>query len=248
MEGEEMENRLEPIPANSYLPLREIVYETLKDAIRKKIYKPGDRIMESKIADELKVSRTPVREAIRRLEQEGYLFTIYHRGTFVPNVTLRDIEDIFAIRGALESYACGMLAERIKDDNEVAAKEAVTELVGRLRPLLDKIEKYIAEKDMDKIVETDMEFHDFLYRASNNTRLEGINFNLRGQLTQYRTVSMSCPGRLEATLKEHRDIVEAIAAGDVEAAQKAASVHMKNAEDTLLNHFEGRNRNMRNRY
>ena len=135
MEGEEMENRLEPIPANSYLPLREIVYETLKDAIRKKIYKPGDRIMESKIADELKVSRTPVREAIRRLEQEGYLFTIYHRGTFVPNVTLRDIEDIFAIRGALESYACGMLAERIKDDNEVAAKEAVTELVGRLRPL-----------------------------------------------------------------------------------------------------------------
>ena len=75
-------------------------------------------------------------------------------------------------------------------------------------------------------------------------RNKGIIFNLRGQLTQYRTVSMSCPGRLEATLDEHRAIVEAIAAGDVESARKAAVVHMKNAEDTLLNHFEDRNRLM----
>ena len=235
-----MEPILEPIPLNSYLPLREIVYETLRDAIRKKIYKPGDRIMESKIADELKVSRTPVREAIRRLEQEGYLFTIYHRGTFVPSVTLRDIEDIYAIRRALEALACSLLAERIHDDNEVSAEEPVIEVVGHL----DKIAGYIEENDMDGIVETDMAFHDFLYRASNNSRLEGIIFNLRGQLTQYRTVSMSCPGRLEATLDEHRAIVEAIAAGDVESARKAAVVHMKNAEDTLLNHFEDRNRLM----
>ena len=239
-----MEPILEPIPLNSYLPLREIVYETLRDAIRKKIYKPGDRIMESKIADELKVSRTPVREAIRRLEQEGYLFTIYHRGTFVPSVTLRDIEDIYAIRRALEALACSLLAERIHDDNEVSAEEPVIEVVGHLRKLLDKIAGYIEENDMDGIVETDMAFHDFLYRASNNSRLEGIIFNLRGQLTQYRTVSMSCPGRLEATLDEHRAIVEAIAAGDVESARKAAVVHMKNAEDTLLNHFEDRNRVM----
>ena len=239
-----MEPILEPIPLNSYLPLREIVYETLRDAIRKKIYKPGDRIMESKIADELKVSRTPVREAIRRLEQEGYLFTIYHRGTFVPSVTLRDIEDIFAIRRALEALACSLLAERIHDDNEVSAEEPVIEVVSHLRKLLDKIAGYIEENDMDGIVETDMAFHDFLYRASNNSRLEGIIFNLRGQLTQYRTVSMSCPGRLEATLDEHRAIVEAIAAGDVESARKAAVVHMKNAEDTLLNHFEDRNRLM----
>ena len=239
-----MEPILEPIPLNSYLPLREIVYETLRDAIRKKIYKPGDRIMESKIADELKVSRTPVREAIRRLEQEGYLFTIYHRGTFVPSVTLRDIEDIYAIRRALEALACSLLAERIHDDNEVSAEEPVIEVVGHLRKLLYKIAGYIEENDMDGIVETDMAFHDFLYRASNNSRLEGIIFNLRGQLTQYRTVSMTCPGRLEATLDEHRAIVEAIAAGDVESARKAAVVHMKNAEDTLLNHFEDRNRLM----
>ena len=117
-------------------------------------------------------------------------------------------------------------------------------MVGHLRKLLDKIAGYIEENDMDGIVETDMAFHDFLYRASNNSRLEGIIFNLRGQLTQYRTVSMSCPGRLEATLDEHRAIVEAIAAGDVESARKAAVVHMKNAEDTLLNHFEDRNRLM----
>ena len=237
-----------PVPQGSGVinrkSARQAVYEEVCDWIITGVLEPGEKILDSELGEYFHDSRTPVREAIRRLEQEGYLFTIYHRGTFVPSVTLRDIEDIFAIRRALEALACSLLAERIHDDNEVSAEEPVIEVVGHLRKLLDKIAGYIEENDMDGIVETDMAFHDFLYRASNNSRLEGIIFNLRGQLTQYRTVSMSCPGRLEATLDEHRAIVEAIAAGDVESARKAAVVHMKNAEDTLLNHFEDRNRLM----
>ena len=235
-----MKGKLVPISESSYLPLREMVYETLRKAIVEKVFEPGDRILEVRIAEELNVSRTPVREAIRRLEQEGYLFTMYHRGTFVPSVTLRDIEEIYAIRAELEAYACGLIAGRIKDDQEVEAQEAVRDTLEKIHPLLNKVEEYILENDIDKIVTADIAFHDFLYKACNNTRLEGIINNLKGQLTQYRTVSMSTPGRLEATLEEHRAIVKAIEKGDVEAAKAAALTHMKNAEDILVAHFERR--------
>lgn len=83
---------------------------------------------------------------------------------------------------------------------------------------------------MEKIVETDIEFHDLLYHAARNNRLVGIISNLRDQLTRFRTLSMSYPGRLEATLEEHREIVEAIANG----ASKAAEHHMENSEKTIL--------------
>ena len=87
---------------------------------------------------------------------------------------------------------------------------------------------------MDKIVEADIEFHDLLYHASRNSRLIGIINKLREQLTRFRTLSMSYPGRLEATLDEHRAIVEAIAQGDSKMASKAAEHHMENAEKVLL--------------
>ena len=98
--------------------------------------------------------------------------------------------------------------------------------------------EYIEKNDMEKIVETDMEFHDILYQASRNTRLVGIIYNLREQLTRFRSTSMSYPGRLKETLEEHRRIVEAIAQGDVKEAQQAAEDHMEKAEQTLLASME----------
>lgn len=93
---------------------------------------------------------------------------------------------------------------------------------------------------MEKIVETDIEFHDLLYHAARNNRLVGIISNLRDQLTRFRTLSMSCPGRLEATLEEHREIVEAVANGDGRGASKAAEHHMENSEKTLLERWTSR--------
>ena len=91
---------------------------------------------------------------------------------------------------------------------------------------------------MDKIVECDTEFHDLLYQASRNSRLVGIIFNLREQLTRFRSTSMAFPGRLKATLEEHRRIVEAIAQGDVAEARAAAEYHMEKSEQTLLESME----------
>ena len=218
-----MDQRLAPIKLDSYQPLREVVCESLRDAIRKGILKPGERIMEIKLAEELGVSRTPVRDAIRKLELEGYVVMMPRRGTYVADMSIRDINEIFEIRTALESLSNGLAAEHITEDE-----------LEHLQRLLVIIGGYIKEGDMDKIVETDIEFHDLLYHAARNNRLVGIISNLRDQLTRFRTLSMSYPGRLEATLDEHRAIVEAIANGDGRSARKAAEHHMENSEKTLL--------------
>ena len=222
-----MEKRLAPIRLDSYQPLREVVCETLRDAIRKGILKPGERLMEIQLAEELGVSRTPVREAIRKLELEGYVIMMPRRGTYVANLSIRDVNEVFEIRTSLDSLASGLAAERITDEE-----------LERLQRLLVLIGEYIETNNMEKIVETDTEFHDLLYQASRNTRLVGIIFNLREQLTRFRTTSMGFPGRLAATLEEHRRIVEAIAQGDVKEAQAAAEYHMEKSEQTLLASME----------
>lgn len=218
-----MQRRLAPIKLDSYQPLREVVCETLREAIRGGVLKPGERLMEIQLAEELGVSRTPVREAIRKLELEGYVIMMPRRGTYVANLSIRDVNEVFEIRTTLDSLASGLAAERITDEE-----------LERLERLLVLIGEYIEQNDMDKIVETDMEFHDILYQASRNARLVGIIYNLREQLTRFRSTSMSYPGRLKETLEEHIRIVEAIAQGNVELAQKAAEEHMEKSEQTLL--------------
>ncbi len=222
-----MDNRLAPIKLDSYQPLREVVCESLREAIRRGILKPGERIMEIQLAEELGVSRTPVREAIRKLELEGYVVMMPRRGTYVANMSIRDINEIFEIRTSLESLSNGLAAEHITDEE-----------LEHLQRLLVIIGGYIKEGNMEKIVETDIEFHDLMYHAARNQRLVGIISNLRDQLTRFRTLSMSHPGRLEATLEEHKAIVEAIANGDRRSASKAAERHMENSEKTLLQAME----------
>ena len=215
--------RLQPIDLDTYQPLREAVCETLRDAIRKGILEPGERLMEVQLADELGISRTPVREAIRKLEQEGYVIMMPRRGTYVSDISTNDVKEIFEIRSALESLAAGLAARRIEPDE-----------LETLQNLLMEIEGYIAKNDIEKIVETDIKFHGLLYKVSRNERLVNIISNLKEQLARFRTLSMSYPGRLQETLEEHSEMVEAIANGDVSAARDAAEHHMERAEKTLL--------------
>lgn len=226
-----MDQRLTPIKLDSYQPLCEVVCESLRDAIRKGILKPGQRIMEIKLAEELGVSRTPVREAIRKLELEGYVVMMPRRGTYVADMSIRDINEIFEIRTALESLSNGLAAEHITEDELEHLQRLLVVIGGYIKEYEDGPDR---EAAMDKIVKTDIEFHDLLYHAARNNRLVGIISNLRDQLTRFRTLSMSYPGRLEATLDEHREIVETIANGDGRAARKAAVHHMENSEKTLL--------------
>ncbi len=218
-----MERRLVPIKLDSYKPLREVVAETLREAIVNGTLSPGERLMEIQLAEELGVSRTPVREAIRKLELEGFVVMIPRRGTYVADLSIKDINEVFEIRTALDVLAAGLAVERITEDE-----------LEQLERLLVEISDLTEQGDADKIVEVDGLFHDILYRASRNDRLVGIINNLREQFTRFRSISMQYPGRIQKTVEEHRRLVEAIAGRDLELAQQIAREHMENSEQTLL--------------
>src|SRR5574344_2068817 len=112
----DMERRLLPVKLDSYQPLREVVCETLREAIISGVLRPGERLMEIQLAEELGVSRTPVREAIRKLELEGFVIMIPRRGTYVANLSIKDINDVYEIRISLDVLAAGLAAERIEPE------------------------------------------------------------------------------------------------------------------------------------
>ena len=226
-----MAGHLQPIKLDSYKPLRELVCENIRQAIIDGTFSPGERLMEIQLADEMGVSRTPVREAIRKLELEGFVVMIPRRGTYVADISIKDINEIYEIRISLDILAAGLAAERITDEE-----------LEKLNSYLVEIGRYVPAMDMDKIVELDTAFHDILYKATRNERLVSVIGNLREQLTGIRGRSMSYPGRLVETMDEHRALVDSIASRDVERAQRAARVHIENAEQTLLRSIERRNR------
>ena len=218
-----MSGHLSPIQLDSYRPLRELVCETIRQAIVDGVFSPGERLMEIQLADEMGVSRTPVREAIRKLELEGFVVMIPRRGTYVADISIKDINEVYEIRTSLEVLAAGLAAERISDEE-----------LETMQRLLVEIGQHIEDGNIEKIVEIDTAFHDVLYKASRNKRLAGIINNLREQITVIRRRSMMYPGRLQNTMEEHRILVDSIAAHDVDRAQNSARLHMENAEHTLL--------------
>ena len=222
-----MSKRLQPIRLDAYKPLREVVSETLRQAIQDGVLKPGERLMEIPLAEELGVSRTPIREAIRKLELEGFVIMIPRRGTYVANITLKDITQVFEIRSALEELAAGLAAERITEDE-----------IETLERMLVEIGDLMEAKDMEKVLAADVEFHEILYKASRNDRLAEIVHNLREQTSRFRSFSMNQPGRLTKTWEEHRQLVEAIGSHNASQAQKIARLHMEHSEQTLLKGLE----------
>ncbi|MDR3592399.1 MAG: GntR family transcriptional regulator [Negativicutes bacterium] len=221
---------LSPINLDNYKPLREVVFEVIRTAITSGTLQPGERIMENQLAEQLNVSRTPVREAIRKLEQEGFVVMVPRRGTYVSDLSIRDINEVFEIRTALEVLAAGLAAERITEDG--------LELLERL---LVEIGELIDLGDTERLVEADCRFHDILYNATHNKTLANITNNLREKFTPFRAISYSYPGRAKRSLEEHRRLVEALAERNPLLAQQVARKHMEKAEQTLLQHMSEHN-------
>ncbi|SHF13095.1 GntR family transcriptional regulator [Desulforamulus putei] len=222
------EPRLVPIKLDAYKPLREIVFETLREAILSGKLEPGERLMEIQLAEEMGVSRTPVREAIRKLELEGFVVMIPRKGAYVAGISLKDITDVFEVRAALEALAAGLAAER-------ATEEEIEQLQRSLLAYSEQTNR----QDINGIVETDTDFHDLLYKASRNERLQQIITHLREVIQRVRTVSLSQPGRSKDAVEEHRQIVDAIADRNVELSQTLAREHIYNAENSMLNSLKG---------
>lgn len=218
------EYRLVPIKLDNYKPLREMVFESLREAIIHGRLKPGERLMEIQLAEEMGVSRTPVREAIRKLELEGFVVMVPRKGAYVAGISVKDIVDVFEVRAALEGLAAGLAAERITEEE-----------MEELERTLVRINVNSEEDDLNSVVEGDSSFHELIYKASRNQRLVQIITRLKEQIHRFRMTSLSQPGRTKNALGEHKTIVEAISDRNIELAQALASEHVENAEQSLLN-------------
>ncbi len=211
------------LDANEYLPLRDVVFKTLRKAIIKGKFQPGERLMEEKIASMLGVSRTPVREAIRMLELEGLVIMIPRKGAEVADITIEDLRDALELRRALEVLSVGLACERIDDAGK---KELIA--VGV------EFKEAINSKLVPAIVDKDEEFHDVIFRASGNKKLITTSMNLREQVYRYRYEYVKNFSYHDKLIKEHDEITRAILSGDREKAEEVMRLHIQNQEETVI--------------
>jgi len=225
-----MDNKLFEIKLDQYKPLREIVFETIRSAIVSGDLKPGERVMEVQMAESLGVSRTPVREAIRKLELEGLIIMLPRKGAYVTDLSVKDLTEVMEIRAVLEGLAAGLASIRI---------DAVE--IEELEIYALKFHKSI-EEDVDVIILRDFEFHDAIFRASRNERLIQLNNNLIEQVQRFREIYHKKVNKPKESSREHYAIVEAISNGDVDKAEKLTRIHIENTEKAILKMMEGKHR------
>ena len=156
---------------NEYLPLRDVVFNTLRQAILRGELKPGERLMEIQLANKLGVSRTPIREAIRKLELEGLVLMIPRKGAEVAEITEKSLKDVLEIRRALEDLAVRLACEKI-------TKEEIKEL----KKAGDEFKKVLKSQDITEVAEADVRFHDVIYMATDNPKLIQLLNNFREQM------------------------------------------------------------------
>ena len=208
---------------NEYLPLRDVVFNTLRQAILKGELAPGERLMEIQLAEKLGVSRTPIREAIRKLELEGLVLMIPRKGAEVAKISEKSLKDVLEVRRSLEELAIELACQRISDtdmEDMDAAQAAFRDA--------------IAKGDAMEIAETDEGYHDVIYNCTRNTRLVQILNNLREQMYRFRLEYIKDEDKRQILLIEHEKILKALRSRHVAEARAAVREHIDNQEITVL--------------
>jgi DNA-binding GntR family transcriptional regulator len=185
-------------PIERHQTLREKILETIRDAILKGNMKPGERVSEPELAERFGISRTPIREAFRQLESEGYLEVIPRKGAVVASLTERDVEEFYAIKIILEGFAAKMAAEKL------TAKD-----IERLEGINDRLRQIAAEGDVKTFFRVHNEFHEVFIKAAGNERLYEMINQLVMRFKRLRLASLSQPGRMEISVEEHRNMIQA---------------------------------------
>ena len=212
------------INTNEYLPLRDVVFNTLRDAILTGKLVPGERLMENQLAEKLGVSRTPVREALRMLELENLVELVPRKGAQVLDMSEKDITNILEVRSALEGLATSL-----------ACKKMTKEDLQQLKNMEVDFEKAVADNDVEHFVDIDEDFHDLIFAATENDKLISIFRNLRIQLYRYRMAqAKNNETSMSTIVAHHRSIIRAIENHDAEEGASIAQGHIKYQTESIL--------------
>ncbi len=218
-----MSNRmpeLEPMEQNS---LRARVFNYISEEIINGNYKTGDPLVETRLAEGLGVSRTPVREALHQLELEGLVTLVPNKGVVVAGVSEKDVEDIYAIRSEIEGLAVRWAAERID-----------AELLRELEETAELMEYYTKKGDLAQVSKLDAKFHALIYASCKSKVLRHTLSTIMRYVQQARLGSLRVPTRAKQALKEHKAILNAIVLQDGALAEALMIAHIKQAQENLL--------------
>ena len=217
------------VDMNEYLPLRDVVFNTLRDAILKGELEPGERLMEIQLAERLGVSRTPIREAIRKLELEGLVLMIPRKGAEVAKISEKSLRDVLEVRRSLEELAAELACQRMD-------AEALKDLEDAQKAFIQAVES----GETMTMAEADEHFHDVIYMGTGNTRLVQILNNLREQMYRYRLEYIKDAEKRQILLVEHESILRAIRSRHVAEAKEAVRAHIDNQEITVSKNIKER--------
>ena len=209
---------------DEYLPLRDVVFKTLRQGILTGELKPGERLMEIHLANKLGVSRTPIREAIRKLELEGLVTMIPRRGAEVAQITEKSMKDVLEVRKVLDDLSVELACERITEEEKELLKNACIDF-----------EEAVKTGDFAKIAKTDVAFHDIIVAATRNIRLSQMVNNLAEQMYRYRFEYIKDSSQHARLVQEHEEIYQGIVEGNKEKALAAIEAHIDNQEIAVLN-------------
>lgn len=210
------------VTMNEYLPLRDVVFNTLRQAILKGELEPGERLMEIQLAERLGVSRTPIREAIRKLELEGLVLMIPRKGAEVAEISEKSLREVLEVRRSLEELAIELACQRITPEELTALEEAENQFA-----------RAVEDGEVMAIAESDENYHELIYQATANDRLVQILNNLREQMYRYRLEYIKDEDRRQILVVEHEHILRAVRRRDIADAKSAVREHIDNQQLTI---------------
>jgi len=207
--------------------LRERVYLHLRETITKNILLPGDRIIEKKLAEELNVSITPVREALLQLNVEGFVKIKTHRNVVVKQISLTEIAELYEIQGVLEGYAARRASLDLNDQDLL-----------KIKKLTEKMENYFKSNNVEKFYKSNKEFHEIFLKKSNNQSIYDLvsNLNLRKKMFRYRVTFLAKKDVMKKALDDHKKILNAFLAHDPDAIERLVRDHW--ISDSRIKEFE----------
>ncbi|MEE1030854.1 MAG: GntR family transcriptional regulator [Ruminococcus sp.] len=210
------------VDINEYLPLRDVVFQTLRQAILYGELKPGERLMEIALANRLGVSRTPVREAIRMLELEGLVVMEPRKGAHVAQITEKDLNDVLEVRLGLEELVVQFASERITEEE-----------LQNLKAAEEEFEQSMQRNDLVALATADVKFHEVIYQATHNQRLVQMINNIKEQMYRYRMEYLKDVKVRETLVKEHRQLLQALEEHCQESAEDSIRAHIQNQQDAI---------------
>ena len=218
---------------NEYLPLRDVVFNTLRQAILKGELAPGERLMEIQLAEKLGVSRTPIREAIRKLELEGLVLMIPRKGAEVAKISEKSLRDVLEVRRSLEELAIELACERMEAED-----------LRRLEQCQENFCRASRSGSPMAMAESDEAFHDVIYQSTGNEKLVQMLNNLREQMYRYRLEYIKDADKRQVLMVEHEHILSALKVRNLAEARMAAREHIDNQEITVSKNIKEQEENV----